>query len=199
MKLKLLVVGAAVLGLLAATPPQDKKTGGGDPMAMFSGAAKYLKPGPNHEWLAQFIGEWDSTLRMTMGPGMPPMESHGTSTVRWLMEGRWLIREGEIQMMGMPVHNVTLMGYDNFKQKYVSTTVDSFQTCIQPSEGFRDQAGTSLHLYGPLDEYLTGENDKPVRYTWRVISPDKHVLELHDLAIGLENTKVVEVEFNRKK
>ncbi len=202
MKLKLIVV-AAVLGaglLLAARPPQDKPDGaGGDPMAMFAGAAKYLTPDARHEWLGQFVGDWDVTFRMIMAPGMPAMESHGTATVKWLIDGRWLIREGDTPVMGSSVRHVTILGHDNFKQKYVSMTVDSFQTCMLTAEGFRDQHRTSLHLYGPLDEYLTGENDKPVRYTWRIDSPDKHVLEVHDLAIGLENTKVVEIEYTRKR
>ena len=50
-----------------------------------------------------------------------------------------------------------------------------------------------------MDEYLTGERDKPVRYTWRLPAPDRRVLEVHDLAIGETDTKVVEVEYARRK
>ena len=200
MNLKLFLAGAVVLGgglLLAARPPQDPPAGG-DPMAMFGGAGKYLKPNENHEWLGQMVGQWDVTMKLFMGPGMPPMESKGTSTGRWLMDGRWLTLESEIPMFGMPVKTVWTLGYDNFKQKYVGSNVNSFETAMRSAEGFRDQAGTSLHLYGTLDEYLTGEHDKMVRYTWKILSPDERTVEVHDLAIGLENTKVIEIHYKRK-
>ena len=202
MNCKLLLAATAALAatvLLAARPTQDAQDGKPDPMAMFGDAAKYLTPNENHQWLGQFIGEWDATSRIWMMPGQAPMESKGKASVRWLVEGRWIISESDMTMFGMPVKTTAILGYDNFKKKYVSTTVDSFQTCMLNAEGFRDQAGTALHLYGPMDEYLTGENDKTVRYTHRIVSPDKRILEVHDLAIGETNTKVVEFEFTRHK
>ena len=201
MTLPILLCGAtlACAGLLLAARPLQDAPAGGDPMAAFADAAKYLRPNDNHAWLGQFLGEWDTTTRLSMMPGQPPLESRGKCTVRWLMEGRWLQSESEGSMMGLPVRSVSTLGYDNFKKKYVQSMVDSFQTCLLTAEGFRDQAGTALHLYGTLDEYLTGEHDKAVRYTLRLLSPDRYVLEVHDLAIGEANTKVVEVEYVRRK
>ena len=51
--------------------------------------------------------------------------------------------------------------------------------------------------YGTLDEYLTGEHDKMVKYVWRFTSPTQMVLEVHDLPIGENNTKVVEITFRK--
>ena len=48
-----------------------------------------------------------------------------------------------------------------------------------------------------LDEYLTGEHDKMVKYVWRFSSKDKMVLEVHDLPIGENNTKVLEISYAR--
>ena len=58
---------------------------------------------------------------------------------------------------------------------------------------------TSSNVYGTIDEYLTGENDKAVKNVWRFPSDDRMILEVHDLAIGEENTKVVEVTFTRSE
>lgn len=55
----------------------------------------------------------------------------------------------------------------------------------------------ALVSYGPMDEPLTGENDKPVKYVWRFPDAKTIVFELHDLAIGEPNTKVVEVTYRR--
>jgi Protein of unknown function (DUF1579) len=198
MKTKLLVLASAAVAalFLAARPVQDKPA---DPMAMFGDSAAYLTPNENHKWLAQFLGEWDVTMRLTMVPGGPPMESKGKSSARWLMDGRWLLHESEVDMFGQKVKNHWILGYDNFKKKYVSTRVNSFETCIAASEGFRDQSGNVLNLYGTIDEYLTGEHDKMVRYALRALSPDHSILEVHDLAIGETNTKVLEFEYTRRK
>ena len=198
MKTKLLASAAVVAAalLLAARPVQDKPA---DPMDMFANAGTFLTPNENHKWLAQFLGEWDVTMRMFMVPGGPPMESKGKCSARWLMDGRWLLQESELDMFGQPVKFHRILGYDNFKKKYVSTGVNSFETCIAASEGFRDQSGNVLNLYGTIDEYLNGENDKMVRYALRALSPEHHVLEVHDLAIGEVNTKVLEFGYTRRK
>ena len=48
-----------------------------------------------------------------------------------------------------------------------------------------------------LDEYLTGEHDKMVKYAWRFLSPDEMVLEVHDLHIGEQDTMVLETRYRR--
>jgi hypothetical protein len=62
-----------------------------------------------------------------------------------------------------------------------------------------DPSGKALITYGTIDEYLTGEHDKMVKYVWRFLSEDKIVLEVHDLPIGENNAKVVELTFTRQK
>jgi hypothetical protein len=53
-------------------------------------------------------------------------------------------------------------------------------------------------LYGTLDEYLTGEHDKIMKYVWRLQSASRIVLEVHDLAIGDNNTRVLEMASRRR-
>jgi hypothetical protein len=92
-----------------------------------------------------------------------------------------------------------IMGYDNFKMSYVTSMVSTFDTAMLHSEGDLAQDGNTLITYGTLDEYLTGEHDKMVKYVWRLVSDDKVVMEVHDLPIGETNTKVIEVVSTRKK
>jgi hypothetical protein len=54
-------------------------------------------------------------------------------------------------------------------------------------------------MYGTLDEYLSGEHDKMVKYVYRFVSADEIVFEVHDLPIGEVNTQVMEFRFTRKK
>ena len=72
-------------------------------------------------------------------------------------------------------------------------------TSLLTSEGYFDPSGKTLTMYGLMDEPMTGENGKPVKYVTRILSPGKHVFEVHDLAIGETGTKLVEITLTRKK
>ena len=71
-------------------------------------------------------------------------------------------------------------------------------TAMSRAEGDLDPGGKVLLLYGTIDEYLTGEHDKMVKTVFRFLSPDKMIMEIHDLPIGEQNTKVVEVTYTRR-
>ena len=77
--------------------------------------------------------------------------------------------------------------------------VNNMDTALRHAEGDMTPDGSALVLYGTLDEYLTGEHDKMVKYVYRFVNDDEFILEVHDLPIGLENTKVMEAHFHREK
>ncbi|MEZ5977584.1 MAG: DUF1579 family protein [Planctomycetota bacterium] len=181
---------------------------------MWAAAAKYINPGEHHALLAELIGEWDVESRMFMGPqGGPP--SAGKAVTRWKIEGRWLESDFDGTLMGMPLRDVQWLGYDNMKQSYVMTRINGFDTAMNHAEGDMTPGGDALILYGTLDEYLTGEHDKMVKYVYRFSgehevdaegnptaawkSIDRIVLEVHDLPIGEVNTKVLEFTYTRRK
>jgi hypothetical protein len=66
------------------------------------------------------------------------------------------------------------------------------------SEGDMDPGGKALILYGTIDEYLTGEHDKMVKWVWRFDSPTQMRIEVHDLPIGEKNTQVLGMKFTKK-
>lgn len=183
----------------AAAAPQDPAPQ--DPAAAMKKWMATMKPSENHKFLAQFVGKWETTTRLRMGgPADKPLETKGTAEYRWLVEGKWLLREaeGSMPMMGK-VKSFTIFGYDNYKHKFVSTQVDSMTTAMLHAEGMLDQSGKTRFLYGPMDEPMTDEHDKPVKYATRVISADEHVEEVHDLAIGETGTLVIDVVYRRAK
>ena len=190
-----LLVPAFSAGLVqdADKPPLDMAD-------MMAQAQKYTEPGEHHELLKRHLGEWDAEVSLFMGGNTNAMEpSKGTSTTEWLMEGRWLKSDFQGSMMGMPMRIVSIMGYDNFKQSYVVTSVNSMDTIMLRQEGDMDPGGKALLVYGTLDEYLTGEHDKMVKTVFRYLSEDEIVMEVHDLPIGENNTKVFEIRYKRRK
>ena len=183
---------ACAASLAAAEPPQV------DIGAELEKAKRWTTPGANHKELERFLGQWDTESRMMLPTG-PTAPEKGTATYSWLMEGRWLKGESSGTMMGFPIRTFGILGYDNFKMSYVTANVNSFDTTLTTSEGDMDPSGKAILSYGTLDEYLTGEHDKMVKYVWRFISADEMVLEVHDLPIGEKNTQVIEIRFKRRK
>lgn len=156
-------------------------------------------PNANHEKLARFLGKWETESAMTMELGGEAIKTKGSAEIEWLFEGRWLIERSDGQMMGTPMKTVSIHGYDNFKKKYVSTVINSTTTALLHAEGNFDASGKNLITYGPMDEPMTGEHDKAVRYVTRFVDADTFVFEVHDLAIGEKDNKVVAVTYKRKK
>jgi len=156
--------------------------------------------GPAHERLKELLGSYDVKTRIWMGgPDSPPAETKGSAEITWLVEGRWIQINWSGTFMDKPNRGLTLLGYDNFKQRFVSTTVDSLNTAMNSSSGLFDQTGDHLTLWGTMDEPMTPEQDKQVKYVFRNFGKDTWTLEIHDMMIGESNTKVFEVEYARKK
>lgn len=169
-----------------------------DMAAMMAKARQYTQPGEHHQLLHRLLGTWDTETNITM-PGSKAPTDKGVAEISWLIEGRWIQSKSTGTMMGMPMESLMVLGYDNFKQSYRMMTVGNFDTAMLVSEGDLDPGGDVLITYGTLDEYLTGEHDKMVKYVTRFINQDEMVLEIHDLPIGEKNTKVVEMRFKRRK
>ncbi len=186
----------ATSAALAAEPP--KETEKVDMAEMMARAKAYTQPGDHHQVLERFLGTWDTELKITM-PGSKIPADRGTATFSWLMPGRWLKQETRGTLMGAPNETFMILGYDNFKQSFVTVSVGTMDTAMLSSEGDLDPSSEALITYGTVDEYLTGEHDKMVKYLWRFVSDDQMVLEVHDLPIGEHHTKVVEVTFNRQQ
>lgn len=160
-------------------------------------------PGEPHQALKPLEGKWTAVTKMWMaGPDGPATESEGKIEFKWILGGRYLQETYEGEMLGQPHHGTGLLGYDNFKKKYTSCWVDSASTTMLTSEGLLDRTGKVLTFHGTMDEWLSGEHDRPVKYVYRMISDDKHVFEIHDLGIvdgEKENTKIIEIICTRAK
>jgi hypothetical protein len=158
------------------------------------------KPDFHHEKLAEWIGSWNTEMRVQSGgPDSPPNIMKGTCEISWLMENRWLKIEQQPTTMGIPGTGFGLLGFDKHKSKYVGSWVDSQTTTLLTFEGNFDHTDKQLFLYGLMDEPASNEHDKHVKYVWRLVDKDKMTFEVHDLAIGDSNTKVIEINYTRKK
>lgn len=158
-------------------------------------------PGEGHKKLEDLVGVWETETKMWMageGSGQAAI-TKGSSEGSWVLGGRFLRQDFKGEMMGMQMTGFGFTGYDNYAKRYLAMWVDNMSTTLSTMEGTFDRSGKVLTMYGKMDEWMTGELGKTVKYVTRFISKDKHVFEIHDLSIGEPNTKVIEVTYTRKK
>jgi hypothetical protein len=178
-------------------------------MEMMKKWQEAASPSEHHKHLAHFVGTWETTTKVWMaGPGSPPTETKGTATVKWIMDGRFILEEhsSEMAMPDMATGQIKLIpftglgitGYDNYKNMYVSTWVDNQNTHLLTMRGGRDPSGKTFTAYGEMDEPMLDIGGRMVKYVTRIINQDKHVSEMIDLH-ARDDYKVVEIVYTRKK
>jgi len=77
---------------------------------------QYSTPGAEHKALEQFVGTWDTSVKMWMAPGAQPQESTGTAENKMTLGGRFLEQHYEGTMMGQPFTGMGYTGYDLYKK-----------------------------------------------------------------------------------
>ena len=122
---------------------QNKKP---DPAAEMEAWEQLQKPGPEHEHLKKFVGEWTAEVTCTMPDGTP-MKSTGKESAKLVLGGRFVQTHFEGSMMGKPFTGMGMMGYDKMLKKYVSTWSDSMSTGIMIFYGDADKDGKVFTQY----------------------------------------------------
>jgi hypothetical protein len=148
------------------------------------------KPGPEHEKLKKFEGEWDATVKFGGG------EAKGTSHYKVTMGGFWLRHHFTADLGGMPFEGQGVTGYDPRKKKYVSTWADSMEPYLTVLEGtFADDGKTYTE---------TGESVGPDGKLQKV----KNVFEFKDKDLivftmnkveGGKDEQMMQIVYKRKK
>lgn len=208
-----LLAGLTILatGLLAVALAQDSPTGtisSPDDMAkMIEKWKNVINPGEHHKALEQRIGSWDTVTRMWMGgPGAQAVETKGSSEFRWVLGGRFIMEEhkgktlmpdDEGRTKSMDYEGIGLTGYDNYKNQYVATWIDSLGTQMLSMRGGRPPEGKKFFLYGLMDEPMLDIHDRMVKYVLEIVDENKHTFTLYDLHAG-DDYKVVEISYTRK-
>lgn len=154
-------------------------------------------PGDAHKALEPLIGNWTAEVKCWMSPEAPPMVSKATSKTSWAMNGRFVKEEFKGEMMGKPFNGMSLTGYDNMKQKYTTIWVDDMSTGMVLSEGTAENNDKVLTFMGKMDCPATGEKDMPMKQVIRILSPTKHVFEMHDMSKG-GGAKTMEITYTKK-
>ena len=189
-----------------STPTTDVKPGMGQPPSMdkmMEQMEKMSKPGPNHQLLNGMVGEWTCECKFWMDPtGGSPTESKGTASNSWTLDKRFVKQEfnGTFAMPGMPempFHGLGYTGFDNQKEKFVSTWMDSMATGIMYSEGAYDAGSKTFTFTANMTDCMTNQ-PCTMREVVKVIDDNTHTFTMYNTPQGGQEMKVGEITYHRK-
>jgi hypothetical protein len=139
---------------------------------------KYASPGEHHKHLAMLAGRWNTVTKFWPAPGAPATESPGTAEHKMLLGGRYLQTTYQGSFMGMDFRGMGIAGYDNFKQKYVESWIDSMGTMVMISEGTCDGTGKTRTVTAQFDDPMTGK-PTTMRSVYRISDADHYTLDMY--------------------
>jgi hypothetical protein len=83
------------------------------------------KPGPEHQAMSVFVGNWTFSGEMKPGAMGPGGKMTGTDRITWLPGNFFVERKFEGNMAGMDVKGTEIYGYDAAKKTYTFAGFDS--------------------------------------------------------------------------
>jgi hypothetical protein len=191
-----LLLCAAGLALAALAAEEPKKAAAAPTEADLQAMMKAQEPGEAHRLLADLAGKWKVASKVWMDPSQPPMTSEGTSESVVLFGGRFLEENFKGTMMGIPFQGRGTLGYDNKKQRYVGTWIDSMTTSIFTYTGNWDEPSKSLVCTGSMDDPMTGQPSS-VRLVTRIVDKNTHVFEWYAPGPDGKEVKGMELTYTR--
>jgi hypothetical protein len=164
---------------------------------MSKAIAEAIRPGAGHAKLAPLAGSWTCTCRFWMDPSQSPIETTGVIERKWTLGGRFLEeRTTGSGFDGKGFESISLLGFNNNTQEYVTTFACSMSTGIGSGTGKLTADGT-IEFQNQCCCPLAKEPMRQ-RSVIRIENNDRVVTESYMVVDGKE-VKVVETVATRKK
>jgi len=158
---------------------------------------KLAAPGEHHAHLAKMAGKWETSVKVWMQPGAPPMESTGTSDNEMILGGRYLRSNFNGTFMGGPFEGMGIDGYDNLQQKHVGMWIDTASTTMMRFEGTCSQGGKVLETTSDVMDPMTGRMKK-IKGKITLVDDNKFLYEAWEPGPDGEYFRSMEITYKRK-
>ena len=157
----------------------------------------YATPGENHKVLEYFIGEWDYTLGWKMSAKDKPNKSSGTTTGKWVLDGRYIKMHAEGTSMGQPFEGFGLMGYDNATKKYTGLWVDNMSTGMLKSWGYYYPSSKRFVEWGKFFDPILGK--QAFRAVTNIKKDNTFTYEMFITGEDGKEFQMMKIKYTRKK
>lgn len=146
-----LLCGAYFFGVVTAQHDHDAHQHGEmTPEQMQEMWMQFAEPGPAHERLASFEGEYRSRGKHWASKDATPEPMEFTSKAKMIYGGRYMVTNIEGEWMDMPFEGREIMGYDNMNNEYFAVWIDNMGTGLAISRGKWDTAKDALVMEGTM-------------------------------------------------
>jgi hypothetical protein len=195
------MVGPAAPVPTPPVPPPSKSEPGKNPAAGMSAEdrkkmeeemMKLAQPGPEHERLKKFVGEWAVHGKFSFGG--QDMEADSVASTKAILDGRYFAEEVHGTFQGMPFEGRATTGFDNVKKEFFSTWIDNMGTGLMVSHGKEIEPGKRWEWHGTMD---MPEGPVASRQATHWTSDDEYVYEMWVTSPQGE-MKVMELHYKRK-
>lgn len=188
------ILAIQVLPSLAArqqTPDQEKK--------MMDQMMKYSLPGPEHELLKRYAGDWDVEI-MSYPPVGQPQKSMGTMKGTILFGGLYVKMSFEGMMGDMKFQGLEVVGYDLFKKMYTTFWIDSWSTAFVTTSGALDKTAMKLTETGMFPDPMTdGKTMQKVKNVTTFMGDGAFKFEMFMVGPDGKDVKGMEMSYTRKR
>lgn len=191
----LAVLTVLVLPLAAHAQEGEGTAPDAEMAAMMEAYEQAGTPGEHHQALDRMAGEWDAEVKFWSDPDAEPMVTQATSTIEWVMDGRFLRETVESEFMGQPFHGVGYTGYNNVAGRYEASWMDNHSTALYRYEGQMDDQGR-LVFHTESKDPVSGETVKQKSVS-EFLSDDEMVSRAYELRDG-EEVLTMELHYKRK-
>ncbi len=164
--------------------------------AMMEAWTEAMTPGPEHERLAEAVGDWKATVTMWMEPGGEPSVSESTVSRSMSLGGRVLVEEWQGEMMGQPFIGHGRTGYDNVNEKYWSTWTDNMSTGLMLFNGHYDPDTGKFTFDGSFTDPMSGESIQSRSVSWQD-KAGREMMKMYEIRGGQE-VKTMEMTLQRR-
>lgn len=152
--------------------------GDADMMAMMDRMMKMGSPGDEHKVMEALIGEFEGSVKFSMTPDMPPMDSKASIKREWAMDGRFVMEHvsgDDAGMGGPPFKGLGIVGYNNWDKKYEMAWIENMASHMSFSSGSYDAAKKAFTMVGDMLDPMTGKRIKQTTVL-DVSNPDREVM-----------------------
>lgn len=169
-----------------------------DQAAMMEAFMKAGAPNERHKALEPLVGEFTAEAKMYLGgPDAPPDVSAGTATNEWVLGRRQLRTHYKGAFCGQDFEGIGYFGFDNPRNVYVGTWMDTMCTMIMFHEGPHTGDDKVIEMRGEFTNAM-GQRIRD-RHVTRIIDKNHHTFEMYHTGPDGKEMKIGEISYTRKK
>lgn len=184
-----------------AEGPAQEAGASSDMEKMQARMMEYGTPGEAHERLDPLVGTWEVTSTMWPAPGTDPETTTATSTISWVLGGRFLRQQVNGDWNGQAFEGLGMLGYANQLGHHELVWMDNVSTGMVHSTARYDASAGKLLEEGSYACPMTGEPERWFRGEWTLpakgddtmtytmYSKDEHGTEFRSMQMEYRRTK----------